>query len=92
MTPKNDNEPDMPNAREEEDPSSSSIQIQLAAKIIRRLIERNADRDVAGRFWDDNALDSPDDGDDYRDPELGYPDEETLPEEHEINWNIFECD
>jgi hypothetical protein len=56
------------------------------------LIERNGGRKVADQFWDDDAFDSLDEGDEYLDPELGDPDEETLPEALDVDWNMFECD
>jgi hypothetical protein len=42
-------------------------------------------------FWDEDAFDSLEDGEEYVDPELWDPDEETLPEMKEIEWNIYEC-
>jgi hypothetical protein len=76
--------------REEESPTSM-LQLQLAAGIVEKLVEQNGGRDIANVFWDDDALDSLEDGDEYVDPELWDPEEETLPEMKEIEWNIYEC-
>jgi len=92
MTPMDDTGPEKPDTGEEEDLPPSTLQLRLAASIIGRLIERNGGREVADQFWDDHAFDSLDEDDEYRDPELGDPDEETLPEAKEIDWNMFECD
>jgi len=92
MTRMDDTGPESQDTREEEDLPASTLQLRLAASIIGRLIERNGGREVADHFWDDDAFDSLDEGDEYLDPELGDPDEETLPEAHEIDWNTFECD
>jgi len=91
MTPMDDTGPEKPDTGEEEDLPASTLQLRLAASIIGRLIERNGGREVADQFWDDDAFDSLDEGEEYMDPELGDPDEETLPEAHEIDWNTFEC-
>lgn len=91
MTPMDDTGPEKPDTGEEEDLPASTLQLRLAASIIGRLIERNGGRGAADQFWDDDAFDSLDEGDEYRDPELGDPDEETLPEANEIDWNMFEC-
>jgi hypothetical protein len=92
MTPMDDTGPEKPDTGEDEDLPASTLQLRLAASIIGRLIERNGGREVADQFWDDDAFDSLDEGEEYMDPELGDPDEETLPEAHEIDWNTFECD
>lgn len=86
-----DSRPEIPDAREEEDFSSSTLQLRLAASIVDRLIERNGGRDVADRFWDDDSFDSLHERGEYLDAEFLDPDEETLPEMNEINWNIHEC-
>lgn len=78
-------------AREEDAFSDSPIQLQLAAGIVEKLIDRNGGSDVTNVFWDEDAFDSLEDGDEYVDPELWDPDEETLPEMKEIEWNIYEC-
>lgn len=87
----NDFRPSIPDTKEEEDLSTSTLQLQLAASILGRLIERNGGRDVADVFWDDDEFESLHEGDEYFDPEFWDPDEETLPEMNEINWNIYEC-
>jgi hypothetical protein len=76
---------------EGEDLPASTLQLRLAASIVDRLIERNGGSEVADSFWDDDVFDSLDEGDEYLDPELWDPHEETLPEALEIDWNIFEC-
>ena len=91
MTPTDDFEPEIPDPREDGTLPSSPFQLRLAAGIVRRLIERNGGSDAAERFLED-VLDSMDDSKEYRDPELGESDEETLPEARDIEWNIFECD
>jgi len=91
MTPMDDIEPEIPDSREEETVTSPALQLRLAAGIVGRLIERNGGSDAAERFLED-VLESLDDGKEYRDPELGESDEETLPEARDIEWNIFECD
>jgi hypothetical protein len=75
-----DTGPEITDTREEEDLPPYSLQLQLAASIVDRLIERNGGREVADSFWDDDVFDSLDEGDEYLDPELWDPDEETLPE------------
>lgn len=92
MTPIEDTEPEIPDTSEGEDLPSSRLQLQLARSIIARLIKRNAGQDAADSFLDDNVFDSYEEGDEYSDPELWDPDEETLPEAREIDWNTFECD
>ena len=92
MTGMDDTGPENPDTREEEDLPASTLQLRLAASIIGRLIERNGGREVADQFWGDGVFDSLDEGDEYLDPELGDPDEETLPEAQEIDRNTFECD
>ena len=91
MKPTNDLEPEIPDEREGDDLSTSTLQLQLAASIIGKLIERNGGRDVADAFWEDDTFEALDDGDEYLEPELWDPDEETLPEMDIINWNIYEC-
>ena len=93
MTPTDDSLPEIPGASEEEDFSTSTLQLKLAAGIIGGLIERNGGREAADAFWDDDAFDSLNEGKEYMDPELWDPDEEeTLPEMDIINWNLYECD
>jgi hypothetical protein len=87
-----DTGPESQVTREEEDLPASTLQLRLAASIIGRLIERNGGRKAADQFWNDDAFDSLDEDDEYLDPELGDPDEETLPEAQEIDRNTFECD
>lgn len=82
---------EIPDAREEDASPTSALQLQLAAGIVEKLIERNAGSEIANVFWDDDAFDSLEDGDEYVDPELWDPDEEVLPEAKEIEWNIYEC-
>jgi hypothetical protein len=86
-----DSRPGSPDAREEEDLSASTLQLRLATSIVDSLIERNGGRDVADRFWDDDSFDSLHERGEYLDTEFSDPDEETLPEMNEINWNIHEC-
>ena len=91
MTRTDDSRPEIPGTREEEDLPASSLDLKLAASVIGALIERNGDRDVADAFWDDDAFDSLDEQREYQDPELWDPNEETLPEAEEIDWNIYPC-
>jgi hypothetical protein len=86
-----DTGPEITDTREEEDLPASTLQLRLAASIVDRLIERNGGREVADSFWDDDVFDSLDEGE-YLDPELWDPDEETLPEADEVDWNMFGCD
>ena len=92
MTPQDESQPKVGETREEKEPPDSRIQLQLAASIIHSLIEQNAGRDVADEFWEDNSIDSLMDEGEYLDPDLSDPDDETLPEMNEINWNIYPCD
>jgi hypothetical protein len=91
MATMNDSQPEMPDTREENGLPASALQLQLAAGIVERLVERNGGSEIANVFWDDDAFDSLEDGDEYLDPELWDPDEEILPEAKEIEWNIYEC-
>lgn len=84
-------QPEIPDSGEEEDIPASRFQLELAASIVARLIERNGGRGAANAFWDDDSFD-PEGNAEYVDPEFWDPDEETLPEMNEINWNIHECD
>jgi hypothetical protein len=83
--------PEVPDAKEEDASPTSALQLQLAAFIVKKLIERNGGSEFANVFWDDDAFDSLEDGDEYVDPELWDLDEEVLPEMKEIEWNIYEC-
>jgi hypothetical protein len=83
--------PEIPDAREEDASPTSAFQLKLAAGIVEKLIERNGGSEIANVFWDDDAFDSLDDGNEYVDPELWDPDQEVLPEMKEIEWNIYEC-
>ena len=91
MTPQDESQPKVGETKEEELPASK-IQLQLAASIVHSLIEQNAGRDIADKFWDENLIDSLKDEGKYLDADLSDPDEETLPEMNEINWNIYPCD
>ena len=82
---------ELPDAREEDASPTSSFQLKLARSIVERLIERNGGSEIATVFWDDDAFDSLDDGEEYVDAELWDPDQELLPEIKEIEWNIYEC-
>lgn len=83
--------PELTDTREEDTFPTSALQLQLAAGIVENLIERNGGSKIANLFWDDDAFDSLEDGDEYVDPEFWDPDQETLPEAKEIEWNIYEC-
>lgn len=91
MTSMDDTEPEIQDTSEETLPSSR-LQLQLAASIVDRLIERNAGREAADAFWDGDSVDSIDESDPDLDEELLDPDAETLPEMSDINHNIYECD
>jgi hypothetical protein len=91
MIPTNDLQSETPDPKVKKVLPASNLGIQLAASIVDRLIERNAGRVVADAFWDDDTFEALDGGDEYLDPELWDPDEETLPEMDIINWNIYEC-
>ena len=91
MASRDDSRPKSPNTSEEDDLSASSLQLKLAANIVDHLAERNGGRDLADAFWDDDTFDSLDGEGEYLDPKLWDPDEETLPEMDDINWNIYEC-
>jgi hypothetical protein len=91
MAAPNSLQTERPHAREEDGSSSSALQLRLAGGIVEMLIERNGGSDVTNVFWDEDAFDSLEDGEEYVDPELWDPDEETLPEMKEIEWNIYEC-
>lgn len=86
-------QPEMFDARKEDDASpASALQLKLAAGILEKLIEGNGGSAVTNVFWDDDAFDSLEDGEEYVDPELWDPDgEEVLPEAKEIEWNLYEC-
>lgn len=90
MTPQDGPKLDVGETGNEKEPSVSKLQLQLAAIIVDTLIERNAGRAVADEFWHNNSIDSIEDEGEYLD--LSDPDEETLPEMNEINWNIYPCD
>jgi hypothetical protein len=92
MTPQDGSQLDVGETRKEKEPLASKLQLQLAASIVHTLIEQNAGRDVADEFWDDNSIDSLFDEGEYEDADLSDPDEETLPEMNEINWNLYPCD
>jgi hypothetical protein len=87
----NNLQPEMPDPREEDASPPSAFQLRLAAGIIEKLVKRNGGDEVANVFWDDDAFDPLEEGDEYLDPEFWDPDEETLPEAKEIEWNIYEC-
>ncbi len=70
----------------------STLQLQLAAIVIDKVIERNAGRAAADAFWDDDSFDFSDEMEFDADLELRDSEEETVPEMDEINHNIFECD
>lgn len=91
MAPTDDSQTDTSDERKEGDLFASKLELQLAASIVDRLIERSGGREVADGFWDDDSFDSIDDGDEYVDPEFWDPDNETVPEILEINHNIYEC-
>ena len=80
-----------PHAKAEDASPTSALQLQLAAGIVEKLIERNGGSEIGNVFWDDDAIDSLKDRDDYEDPEFWDPDQEVLPEMKEIEWNIYEC-
>lgn len=86
----NGSQPETLRARNGEDSEPCKLQLRLAAAVVDRLIEANAGREVADRFWDDDSFDVLDDSD----PDLEYedPDEETVPEMAEILHNIYPCD
>jgi hypothetical protein len=86
-----DSRPEISDARKERDLAASTLELQLAASIVDRLIERNGGRDVADGFWDDDSFDSLHDGGEFLDAEFWDPDEETLPEALDIDWNVYEC-
>lgn len=92
MTTTNNLQSKRPLTKEEDASSSSALQLRLAAGIVEKLVERNGGSDVTNVFWDDDAFESLEDGDEYVDPELWDPDgDEILPEVKEIEWNIYEC-
>ena len=91
MTSMDDTEPEIPDTGGEEDLPASTLQLRLAASIVGKLIERNGGSEDANDFWEDDVFDPLDEGDEYLDPELWDPDEETLPEDREVDWNMFEC-
>jgi hypothetical protein len=68
----------------------SPLQLQLAAMVLDRIIERNAGRAATGVFWDDDSFDVTEERE--FNPEFSDPEEETVPEMDVINHNIFECD
>jgi ABC-type sulfate transport system substrate-binding protein len=70
----------------------SALQIQLAAIVIDKIIEKNGGRAAADAFWDDDSFDFSDEMELDADLELRDSEEETVPEMDEINHNIFECD
>ena len=77
--------------REDDDLSTSSFELKLAASVISRVVKRNGNCEAADLFWEDDALDSLEEKREYQDPELWDPDEETLPEAKEIEWNLYPC-
>ena len=91
MTPQNEPRLEVEETRKEEDLPAFTLQLQLAASIVDALIERNGGRDVADEFWNDNSFNSLDDEGDYLDADLWDPDEEKLPEDNEIYWNLNPC-
>jgi len=78
--------------KKENDVRASKLQLDLAASIVGRLIERNGGRDAADRFWDDDSFEAIEDAGPGLDLDLSDPKEETLPEMAYIRHNIFECD
>ena len=91
MTPQDESQPEVGETRKEKELSASKLQLLLAASIVDTLIERNAGRAAADEFWNDNSIDSLNDEGEYLDADLSDPDEETLPEMNEINWNNYPC-
>ncbi|MFP5237666.1 MAG: hypothetical protein ACLGSD_17360 [Acidobacteriota bacterium] len=84
-----DFELELPNSGEEEGDLSGPFELELAASIVGRVIERNGgSTDV---FWDEDSFDSPEVNAEDLDPDLGDPDVEMLPEQDEIEWNIYPC-
>jgi len=92
MTPQDGSQLDVGKTRNEKRTLASKLQLQLAASIVDTLIERNAGRAAADEFWNGNSVDSLLDEGECEDEDLSGPDEETLPEMNEINWNIYPCD
>jgi hypothetical protein len=72
--------------------AASHLQLQLAAMVVDKIIERRAGQAAADVFWDDDSFDTIEERE--FDPDLDSPnlEEETVPEMAEINHNIFECD
>ena len=87
----NDLQSAIPDTREEDASPTSALQLRLAAGIVEKVIERNGGSAAGNVFWDEDALDSAEDVEEYVDPEFWDPEHETLPEEKEIEWNIYEC-
>ena len=83
-------QPKVLEARNGEDGEPCKLQLRLAVAVVDRLIETNAGREVADRFWDDDSFDVL--GDFDPDLECEDPDEETVPEMAEILHNIHPCD
>ncbi len=91
MTPQDESRLEVEETRKEKDFPASTLQLRLAASIVDTLIERNGGRDVAEEFWNDSSFDSLNDEGEYLDADLWDPDEEILPENEEINWNLYPC-
>jgi hypothetical protein len=76
---------------EEDDFFTSALQLRLAASIVSRLVERNGGSDAGDVFFNDDSNGEELDREEYVDPEMWDPDEETLPEMDIILENISEC-
>src|SRR5450631_1937209 len=70
MIPTNDFQPEIPDPKVKKVLPASTLEIQLAASIVDRLIKQNGGRDAADAFWDDDTFDALDDGGEYLHPEL----------------------
>lgn len=84
-------QPQIREGRRRNDPDST-LQLELAASVITKIVERNAGPGAAEAFWDDDSFEFPDGAEPDLDPDCRNSDEETLPEMSVINHNIFECD
>ncbi len=86
MVTKNENQPLIREGREENS-TALEFQLELAASVITRIVERNAGSGVAGAFWDDDSFN---DGEPSLDVEFYDPDEESLPEMDDIRHNEWD--
>ncbi len=89
MVTKDENQPLMRKGRKENS-AAVELQLELAASVITRIIERNAGSRAVEAFWDDDSFESISDAEPSLDVEFYDPDEESLPEMDDIRHNEWD--